>query len=273
VIPDPELPPIAGRALASLRADRGLRRHRQAIDLYAIGTQPRARLPALRRQPDRPLPRRAPVARRALATAPPHPPGALGRVLGQMRTGPRHPLGLISCSASAGEVEAEEGMPTPDLGARLVPDRSIWSTTCSTSLGYGTDDVGEATLLAFTAAQQGGRANWLFTLGASSMPARSAALAVLRARLAPGRRTAWLFGLPWRSCCRCGWRRCAASPASSLWRTRTARHPARPHRRAPPLGAGRLTGSAPLASRLAAAARSGSVVAPGSTTQTSAAGR
>jgi ubiquinone biosynthesis protein COQ4 len=65
---------------------------------------------------------------------------------------------------------------------------------------YGTDGIGEATLLAFSQAQQGGRANGLLTLGAATRLWRELGLPWLRYDLRAwlrGRRAAWLLAQPW----------------------------------------------------------------------------
>jgi ubiquinone biosynthesis protein COQ4 len=66
--------------------------------------------------------------------------------------------------------------------------------------GYGTDDVGEATLLAFSLAQLGGRANALLTAGAAFEVWRRRGLGWLRYAFRAwrrGRRAAPLAALPW----------------------------------------------------------------------------
>jgi ubiquinone biosynthesis protein COQ4 len=66
--------------------------------------------------------------------------------------------------------------------------------------GYGTDDVGEATLLAFTQGQTGGRANGLLTTGALFEVFRSVGprwLPYVARAYVRGRRAVSLFGLPW----------------------------------------------------------------------------
>jgi ubiquinone biosynthesis protein COQ4 len=65
---------------------------------------------------------------------------------------------------------------------------------------YGTDDLGEATLLAFSLAQFGGLSQALLTLGAAFDCARSLGWRFLRSELRAfrrGRRAARLATLPW----------------------------------------------------------------------------
>ena len=66
--------------------------------------------------------------------------------------------------------------------------------------GYGTDDVGEATLLVFTLAQNGGRAQWLLTLGACLDCWRTLGRgwpSYLARVWRRGRRAAWMPAVPW----------------------------------------------------------------------------
>src|SRR5262249_49496011 len=66
--------------------------------------------------------------------------------------------------------------------------------------GYGTDDIGEATLLAFSQGQNGGRANGLLTTGAFLEVFRSRGRPWLSYVLRPylrGRRALLLVALPW----------------------------------------------------------------------------
>ena len=66
--------------------------------------------------------------------------------------------------------------------------------------GYGADGMGEAILLPFTAAQRGGRSNWLLTIGAATQvhmwPRRLWPLELVRA-YRRGRRAALLTALPY----------------------------------------------------------------------------
>ena len=64
--------------------------------------------------------------------------------------------------------EREAGVPALDPLRAWFRDRTIVSHDLfHVVTGYGTDDVGEATLLAFSLAQTGGRANALLTAGAA----------------------------------------------------------------------------------------------------------
>ncbi len=64
--------------------------------------------------------------------------------------------------------EAEEGAACPDEMRRWYRDRSLLLHDLFHVLtGYGADQIGEATLLAFTQGQLGGRVNRLLTIGAS----------------------------------------------------------------------------------------------------------
>ena len=64
--------------------------------------------------------------------------------------------------------QAEEGFPALDRYRGWFRDRMIMVHDLSHVLtGYGTDNVGEATLLAFNAAQNGGTSNLFLTLGAA----------------------------------------------------------------------------------------------------------
>jgi ubiquinone biosynthesis protein COQ4 len=97
--------------------------------------------------------------------------------------------------------EHEEGVPPLDPLRSWFRDRTLLAHDLFHVLtDYGTDEIGEATLLAFSLAQLGGRAQCLLTIGA--------ALEVWRTLGWPwlvydfrawrrGRRSAWLVALPW----------------------------------------------------------------------------
>jgi len=97
--------------------------------------------------------------------------------------------------------EHEEGIPPLDPLRSWFRDRTLLAHDLFHLLtDYGTDEIGEATLLAFSLAQLGGRAQALLTFGA--------ALEVWRTLGWPwlvydfrawqrGRRCAWLVALPW----------------------------------------------------------------------------
>jgi ubiquinone biosynthesis protein COQ4 len=96
---------------------------------------------------------------------------------------------------------AETGEPPLDPLRRWFSDRFlIGHDLFHVVTGYGTDGVGEATLLAFGLGQQGGRAGGLLTFGAAVKLWRSRGLPWLRYDLRAwrrGRRAAWLAGQPW----------------------------------------------------------------------------
>jgi ubiquinone biosynthesis protein COQ4 len=97
--------------------------------------------------------------------------------------------------------EREEGAPRLDPLRAWFRERSILTHDLfHVVTGYGTDDIGEATLLAFTLAQVGGRAAALLTAGSSievwrrlGRPWPHYAFRAWRR----GRRAARLAGLPW----------------------------------------------------------------------------
>jgi ubiquinone biosynthesis protein COQ4 len=97
--------------------------------------------------------------------------------------------------------EAEDGVPPLDSARAWFRDRFLLTHDLFHVLtGYGTDDVGEATLLAFSLAQQGGASSALLTLGAAFEVWRALGAEWLRYALGAwwrGRRAAWLLGLPW----------------------------------------------------------------------------
>jgi ubiquinone biosynthesis protein COQ4 len=97
--------------------------------------------------------------------------------------------------------QREEGLPAMDPLRVWFRDRLTLLHDLSHVLsGYGTDDLGEATLLVFSQAQLGGRANGLLTAGAGIEMLR-----VLGPRWLPyalrvwrrGRRAVTLVALPW----------------------------------------------------------------------------
>jgi ubiquinone biosynthesis protein COQ4 len=96
---------------------------------------------------------------------------------------------------------AETGEPPLDPLRRWFSDRLLLCHDLEHVMtDYGTDGVGEATLLAFGQGQQGGKANGLLTIGAALETWRTRGLAWLRYDLRAwrrGRRAAWLFAQPW----------------------------------------------------------------------------
>ena len=97
--------------------------------------------------------------------------------------------------------EAEEGIPALDPLRAWFRERTLLAHDLFHVLsGYGTDELGEATLLAFTLAQLGGRAQALLTLGAALEVWRTLGWRWLAYDLRAwqrGRRAAWLATLPW----------------------------------------------------------------------------
>jgi ubiquinone biosynthesis protein COQ4 len=97
--------------------------------------------------------------------------------------------------------EQEEGAPPLDELRAWFRDRTILAHDLFHVLtGYGTDEVGEATLLAFSLAQLGGRGQALLTFGAALEVWRALGRRWLRYDFRAwqrGRRAAWLVALPW----------------------------------------------------------------------------
>lgn len=97
--------------------------------------------------------------------------------------------------------EREEDFPVIDPVRAWYSDRSILAHDLfHVVTGYGTDDLGEATLLAFSQAQLGGRANGLLTAGAAFELVRVLGLPWLRHPYRAwrrGRRAVQLVALPW----------------------------------------------------------------------------
>lgn len=105
--------------------------------------------------------------RRALAALP---EGSLGRAcLDYFDQHGFDPGKLISLQHQVvARWEAEEGAPPPDDMRSWYRDRALLLHDLFHVLsGYGADPIGEATLLAFTQGQLGGRVNRLLTAGAS----------------------------------------------------------------------------------------------------------
>jgi ubiquinone biosynthesis protein COQ4 len=95
----------------------------------------------------------------------------------------------------------EEGFPPLDELRAWFRDRTILAHDLFHVLtDYGTDEIGEATLLAFTLAQLGGRGQTLLTFGAAFEAWRALGWRWLRYDLRAwrrGRRAGWLVALPW----------------------------------------------------------------------------
>jgi ubiquinone biosynthesis protein COQ4 len=97
--------------------------------------------------------------------------------------------------------QRDEGLPRFDSLRDWFHDRNILAHDLFHVLtDYGTDDVGEATLLAFSFGQFGGTAQAVLTMGAAFDCARSRGLGFLRYDFRAwqrGRRAARLVALPW----------------------------------------------------------------------------
>jgi ubiquinone biosynthesis protein COQ4 len=197
----------AVRALRDLLADPD--RTELAVDLvYALGTrsfernfQRFARSEAGRRLlAERPSLLGALSDREALARLP---EASLGRAyLRYLEQNGFEPDGLLAVNRRVQERwEDEEGLPALDPLRAWFRDRNLLAHDLFHVLtDYGTDEVGEATLLAFSLAQLGGRANALLTAGAAFEGARALGLRWLRYDFRAwrrGRRSSWLMALPW----------------------------------------------------------------------------
>jgi ubiquinone biosynthesis protein COQ4 len=97
--------------------------------------------------------------------------------------------------------EREEGAPALDPLRVWFRERTILAHDLFHVLtDYGTDEIGEATLLAFTLAQLGGRGQAVLTAGAALEAARALGWRWLLYDYRAwrrGRRAAWLVDLPW----------------------------------------------------------------------------
>jgi len=129
--------------------------------------------------------------------------GSLGRAYLEYldRTG-YSPTGLLDLERGVRERwEREEGAAPLDPMRAWFRDRFMLTHDLfHVVTDYGTDDVGEATLLAFSLAQNGGRANALLTAGAVVEVWHSLGARWLRYALRAwrrGRTTAPLAALPW----------------------------------------------------------------------------
>ena len=211
VIPDPPLrQPLrwrrAWRSLRALLADSD--DTAKAIDLtYAIGQGDFER--SFQRFAATPCGRRLLETRPALAAALSDrdalermPEGSLGRAyLAYLDRNGFRATGLVALERGVRERwERDEGVPALDPYRAWFRDRfMLIHDLFHVVTDYGTDDVGEATMLAFSLAQMGGRANALLTAGAAVEVWRT-----LGARWFPYLFRAWLRGrraslttLPW----------------------------------------------------------------------------
>lgn len=131
------------------------------------------------------------------------PEGSLGRAyLEYFESNGFEPGGLLPLNHRVqARWERDEGAPRLDPMRSWYRDRSILAHDLFHVLtGYPTDDVGEATLLAFSLAQFGGLAQALLTLGAAFDCMRARGWSFLRYDFRAwqrGRRAAFLVALPW----------------------------------------------------------------------------
>jgi ubiquinone biosynthesis protein COQ4 len=131
------------------------------------------------------------------------PDGSLGRAyLAYLDANGFAPAGLLEVQARVqAHWEREEGLPPLDPLRTWFRERTLLAHDLFHLLtGYGTDELGEATLLAFTLAQLGGRGQTLLTVGAAFEVFRTLGwrwLAYDLRAFRRGRRAAWLAALPW----------------------------------------------------------------------------
>jgi ubiquinone biosynthesis protein COQ4 len=131
------------------------------------------------------------------------PEGSLGRTyLAYLDQNRFEPGGLLAVQSRVqARWEREEGVPPLDELRTWFRDRSLLAHDLFHVLtGYGTDEVGEATLLAFSLAQFGGRGQALLTFGAALETWRALGWRWIRYDVRAwrrGRRAAWLVALPW----------------------------------------------------------------------------
>ncbi len=209
----PALPPQPMRWRRAFRALRALldepEETERAIDLvYAIGRRGFernfARFAASATGRDL-LARRPSLAAalsdsRALARLP---EGTLGRAyLSYLEHNAFRATGLLEVERRVQERwEREEGLPRLDPLRAWFRDRSILTHDLfHVVTDYGTDHLGEATLLAFSLAQLGGAANALLTAGAALEVWHVLGWRWLRQDLQAwrrGRSASWLVALPW----------------------------------------------------------------------------
>ncbi len=131
------------------------------------------------------------------------PEGSLGRAyLDYMDRNGYDPATLVEMERRVqARWQREEGLPIMDPLRGWYQERIMLTHDLFHVLtDYGTDHVGEATLLAFTFAQMRGRAQALVTFGAALEVFRALGPAWLRydwAAWRRGRRASWLVACPW----------------------------------------------------------------------------
>jgi len=131
------------------------------------------------------------------------PAGSLGRAyLAYLEANGFEPGGLLEVQRRVqARWEREEGAPALDPLRAWFRDRTLLAHDLFHVLtDYGTDEIGEATLLAFTLAQLGGRGQAVLTAGAALEAARALGWRWLLYDYRAwrrGRRAAWLVALPW----------------------------------------------------------------------------
>jgi ubiquinone biosynthesis protein COQ4 len=131
------------------------------------------------------------------------PEGSLGRAyLAYLEHNRFEPNGLLALQDEVqARWEREFGVPRLDPLRTWFRDRSILSHDLfHVVTGYGTDDIGEATLLAFTLAQMGGRGQALLTIGAGLRTFRALGwrwLVYVQRADRRGRRASGLAMFPW----------------------------------------------------------------------------
>jgi ubiquinone biosynthesis protein COQ4 len=131
------------------------------------------------------------------------PEGSLGRAyLAYMDANGFAPSGLIEIHERVQAAwQREEGIPALDPLRTWFRDRTLLAHDLFHVLtDYGTDELGEATLLAFSLAQLGGRGQAFLTAGAALEVMRRLGWRFLAYDFRAwrrGRRAAWLPALPW----------------------------------------------------------------------------
>jgi ubiquinone biosynthesis protein COQ4 len=131
------------------------------------------------------------------------PNGSFGRAyLSYLEDNGFAPDGVLSIQARVqAQWEHEEGIPPLDPLRSWFRDRTLLAHDLFHVLtDYGTDEIGEATLLAFSLAQFGGRGQALLTFAAALEVSRTLGWPWLVYDFCAwrrGRRSAWLVAMPW----------------------------------------------------------------------------